>query len=78
MASGPSQQTVLNHTALGWSNRCITMQTHRSGFFAFISFSQVLFAPPLRVSGWGGEKSLRNYIQIHHFCEFQHKFTIKF
>ena len=78
MVSGPSQQTALNDTALGWSNRCITMQTHRSGVFAFISFSQVLGAPPLRGSGWGGEKSRRNCIQIHHFCEFQHKFTVKF
>ena len=78
MASGPSQQTALDDTALAWSNRCITMQGHRSGFLAFISFAQVLGAPPLRGSEWGGEKSLRNCIQIHHFCGFQHNFTIKF
>ena len=41
------QQTALDDTALGWSNRCITMQGHRSGFFALVSFSQVLGAPPL-------------------------------
>lgn len=60
MASGPSLQTALNTTSLCWSNRGITMQTHCPGFFAFVSFSQALGAPPLRGSGWGGEKSLRN------------------
>ena len=78
MASGPSQQTALDDTALAWSDRCIKAQAHCFGFLAFISFSQVLGAPPLRGSGWGGEKSLRNRIQIHHFCGFQHKFTITF
>lgn len=51
MAAGPSQHTALNDTALGWSNRSITMQGHCSGFLAFISVSQVLGAPPLRGSG---------------------------
>ena len=45
--SEDKQQTALNDTALGWSNRCITMQGHSSRFFAFVSFSQVLGAPPL-------------------------------
>ena len=54
MASGPSQQTALDDTALAWSNRCITMQGHRSGFLAFISFSQVFGTPSMRRSGWGG------------------------
>ena len=30
VASGPSQQTALNHTALGWSNSYVAMQAHEA------------------------------------------------
>ena len=36
MASGPSQQTALDDTALAWSDRCIKAQAHCFGFLAFI------------------------------------------